>query len=126
MPQGLAAQSGLSLLQQPLSCAKLRIGHALSFMPSAAALDIHAQKPRGGLDLPHGRNPMALVIMVGLREGGVSLDEQIRSRRSCGNQSSAQAKHRADNGQTDGGADKIKVHIIYFRYCFRRFTAENG
>jgi hypothetical protein len=73
----LAVQPWSSLLPQSLSCAELCIRNALLI---TSPPNSHAQKLRRGFNLIHGGFAMAVVIVVGLLQGGVSLDQQARSR----------------------------------------------
>ena len=108
----LTAQPRFSLLQQPLSRVELRIGNALRFMSFTVTANLHAQKLRGGFNLLHGSHAMAFVIMVGVLQRGVSLDQQTRSRCRSGHQTLAEGKSKADNGKTDEGAAKVSSHIL--------------
>jgi len=117
--QRLAAQSRPSLLQQTLSCAELCIRNALRFMALSVAADIHAQGFSGRFDLPHSGDAVAFVIVIGLRERGISLAQQAGGRNRTGGRNrisqeiQTEKQHPARNRHADQRAKKRCFHIVF-------------
>jgi hypothetical protein len=69
----LARQSGARLLEENLRSTELGVGSALGFMPLALAADFLAEHIERRFNLFHRPDAMTLVVVIGLREGRVSV-----------------------------------------------------
>jgi hypothetical protein len=69
----LARQSGARLLEENLRSAELGVGSALGFMPFALAADFLAEHIERRFNLFHRPDAVTLVVVIGLREGRVSV-----------------------------------------------------
>ena len=78
--EGLAREAGAGLVQEAGGGAELHVGSTLHFMAAALAAEVQAEELAGRLQLFHGGEAMAFVIVVGDGEVNVGLTHQFGRR----------------------------------------------
>jgi hypothetical protein len=102
----LARESGARLLEERLRRTKLGVGSALRFMPPALAADFLAEHIERRFNLFHRPNAVTLVVVIGLREGRVSVVEQGDGTGGVGVYLGHESKSQKERGQSNPAAEK--------------------